>query len=128
MRVIQIDCLAQREVWRQIARCHIAACGEDKSPGFHGVGTCQTVSPEKFAFEIRFFQLRSGMKGKSARENGNVEVLALLDHASANERHEMLAANQAPDTADVSLVSDQVCAVAGAPDGALDESGHGLAV
>src|SRR5438876_606254 len=65
---------------------------------------------------------------RTPREDGDVKILSLLDHPSANERHKMLAANKASNAANIGIVADQVCAIAGAPDGALDESGHGLAM
>src|SRR5438128_6648513 len=90
--------------------------------------TRQRVPPEKAALQIRLFQLGTGVKRERPREDGDVKILSLLDHPSANERHKMLAANKASNAANIGIVADQVCAIAGTPDGALDESGHGLAM
>src|SRR5438445_550973 len=68
------------------------------------------------------------LAGDRPRVDGEVKILSLLDHPSANERHKMLAANKASNAANIGIVADQVCAIAGTPDGALDESGHGLAM
>src|SRR6266851_6216805 len=57
-----------------------------------------------------------------------MKVLSLLDHASANERHEMLTANEATDAAYISFVTDQVGAISGTPNCPLDERGDGLAM
>src|SRR5438270_11172037 len=90
--------------------------------------TRQRVPPEKAALQIRLFQLGTGVKRERPREDGDVKILSLLDHSSANARHKMLAASKASNAANIGIVADQVCAIAGTPDGALDESGHGLAM
>src|SRR5438046_10728418 len=88
--------------------------------------TRQRVPPEKVALQIRLFQLGTGVKRERPREDGDVKILSLLDHPSANERHKMLAANKASNEANIGIVADKVCAIAGTPDGALEECGHGL--
>src|SRR5437764_10763223 len=90
--------------------------------------TRQRVLAEKAALQIRLFQLGTAMKRECPGKDRDVKILSLLDHPSANERHKMLAANKASDAANIGVVADQVYAVAWAPDGALDESGHGLAM
>src|SRR5436305_2184113 len=90
--------------------------------------TRQRVPPEKVAHQIYRFNLGTSLKRERPREDEDVKILPLLDHPSANERHKMLAANKASNAANIGIVADQVCAIAGTPDGALDESGHGLAM
>src|SRR5437899_11926586 len=58
-------------------------------------GGSQRVPPEKAALQIRLFQLGTGVKRERPREDGDVKILSLLDHPTANERHKMLAANKA---------------------------------
>src|SRR6516225_820463 len=128
MRVIKVHGLAQWKVWRQITRGHIAAGREDKCSGFHRMRTRQRMAPEKLAFKIRLFQLRTDMKGERSGKDCDVKVLSLLNHASANERHKMFAANETPNAADIGLVSDQVGAVFRSPNRPLDEGRHGLAM
>src|ERR1700756_5432841 len=90
--------------------------------------TRQRVPPEEAALQIRLFQLWTGMKRERPGKDCDMKILSLLDHASANERHKMLAANKASNAANISVVGDQVGAVAGAPNCPLDEWGHGLAM
>src|SRR5438105_13553300 len=52
--------------------------------------TRQRVPPEKAALQIRLFQLGTGVKRERPREDGDVKILSLLDHPSANERHKIL--------------------------------------
>ena len=55
-----------------------------------------------------------------------MKIFALIDHASPDQRHQMLAANQSANPANVRLVSDQIAAVAIAPHGAFDKRRHRL--
>src|SRR5262249_55166142 len=86
------------------------------------------MSPEETPFGVGFFELGSRMNGESARKDGDVEVLALLNHASANQRHQMLPTDQAADAADFRFVGDEVAPVPPSPDRALDEGWHRLSM
>ena len=104
-----------------------ATSAHDKSTGLDGVGPRRRMSPEQ-AFLICLLQTRTGVKGKRAGIDGDVNVLALRDHGCTGERHEVLAADQTTDAANVGVEHEQIGPIALAPEQPLDEGRMELAV
>jgi len=95
--------------------------------GLEGVSAHLEVPPEA-AGPFGLLELRPGVQLEGAGKRRHVDVFALGDHRSAHQRHQVLAADQPAQAADVGVEHHQVVGVALAPEQTLGEGRHQLAM